>query len=52
MAFRLGIVAGLHKRPQDFAWRTGAWRQMSQADWLRKGASWKGSGMKFHTDHG
>ena len=32
--------------------RTGAWRQMSRADWQRTGASWMAPGMMSRTDHG
>jgi hypothetical protein len=46
-------AGGAMMRSQDFAWmRTGAWRQMSRADWQRTRASWMGPGMMSRTDHG
>lgn len=52
-----GMMAGPGRaammRSPDFAWmRTGAWRQMSRADWQRMGASWMGPGMMSRADHG
>ena len=52
-----GMMAGpgwaAMMRSRDFAWmRTGAWRQMSRADWQRTGESWMGPGMMSRADRG